>query len=154
VADLPSDAQGDGAAVFCVRPARWERDGKHLRALREEVFVREQGVPIELELDDADVDAFHVIAETEETGMAIGTGRLLADNHIGRMCVLESWRGRGVGSALLEALIAQGRSQGMREVRLNAQLHALDFYARFGFIAMGLTFMDAGIEHRAMRLLL
>lgn len=119
-------------------------------AIREAVFVAEQGVPPEIELDDMDARSLHALARLED-GRAVGTGRLLPDGHIGRMAVLAEWRGRGVGGALLERLVAEARTRGLREVVLSAQTHALGFYLRHGFAAEGEVFFEAGIAHRAMR---
>jgi predicted GNAT family N-acyltransferase len=135
---------------FQVRLADWVRDQTALRSVREAVFVHEQAVPLELEWDGIDPQCVHVLAENEQ-GIAIGTGRLLPDGHIGRMAVLAQWRGRGVGSALLRMLIACARGRGAREVVVNAQTHAVAFYRRHGFVEEGGTFLDAGIPHRCMR---
>ncbi|HEU5282772.1 MAG TPA: GNAT family N-acetyltransferase [Burkholderiales bacterium] len=139
--------------TYRIRRADWERDQARLRALREEVFVREQGVPPELEWDGLDAGCVHVLAESD-AGEAIGTGRLLADGHIGRMVVLRGWRRRGVGAAMLDFLLAEARRLGMAEVVLNAQTHALGFYARYGFAPEGAPFLEAGIAHQVMRLAL
>ena len=101
-----------------VRAADWNVDRAALRVVREQVFVREQAVPVELEWDEFDPLCQHVVAEA--AGQAIGTGRLLPDGHIGRMAVLESWRGQGVGSALLVALLRLARDRGIRRVRLRS----------------------------------
>jgi predicted GNAT family N-acyltransferase len=131
-----------------VRRADWPGELATLRAIRDEVFVREQAVPIELEWDEFDPVSQHVLAWSGER--AIGTGRLLPDGHIGRMAVLGEWRGRGVGSALLTALMEVARTSGLSRVELNAQLHAMPFYERHGFRAEGEEFLDAGILHRRM----
>ena len=124
-----------------------------LQAIREVVFVQEQQVPAEMERDALDPQCVHVIARSAD-GMAIGTGRLTPDHRIGRMAVLRDWRGKGVGDAMLLALIEQARERGWREVALNAQASAITFYARHGFLPHGERFMEAGIEHLAMRRLL
>ena len=124
-----------------------------LQAIREVVFVQEQQVPAEMERDALDPQCVHVIARSAD-GMAIGTGRLTPDHRIGRMAVLRDWRGKGVGDAMLLALIDQARERGWREVALNAQASAITFYARHGFLPHGERFMEAGIEHLAMRRLL
>lgn len=136
--------------LFNLRRATWPRDREALRAVREAVFVREQHVPIELEWDGLDDECVHVLAE-DAAGTPIGTGRLLTDGHIGRMAVLRSWRGRGVGTAILAELTRAARERCLAEVVLNAQTHALGFYARFGFVADAAEFLDAGIPHRRMR---
>jgi len=136
------------ARQVSVRAADWNADRVALRAVREQVFVREQAVPIELEWDEFDPLCQHVVAEA--AGHAIGTGRLLPDGHIGRMAVLEPWRGQGVGSALLEALLRLACDRGIGRVRLNAQSRAVAFYRRHGFVAEGEEFIEAGIAHRSM----
>ena len=137
--------------AFVVETADWERDQATLRSIRESVFVAEQNVPPELEWDGIDQNCLHVIAYTNDRS-AVGTGRLLPDGHIGRLAVLAPWRGRGAGSALLLNLIAIANARGIISVALNAQTHALAFYQRFGFVAEGDDFDDAGIPHRHMLL--
>ena len=131
-----------------IRAADWNVDRGALCAVREQVFVREQAVPIELEWDEFDPLCQHVVAEA--AGRVIGTGRLLPDGYIGRMAVLESWRGQGVGSALLESLMQIAGNRGIRRVKLNAQSRAVAFYLRHGFVAEGEEFIEAGIPHRSM----
>jgi predicted GNAT family N-acyltransferase len=131
-----------------VRPADWRVDREILKVLREEVFIREQSVPADMEWDEFDPQAHHVIAMAD--GVPIGTGRLLADGHIGRMAVLRTWRGRGAGSTLLSTLMEMARALGMRRLTLNAQIQAVPFYLRHGFQPEGEEFLDAGIPHRRM----
>lgn len=129
----------------------WQDEAARLAAVRRAVFVDEQHVPEALELDDADAGCVHALATTAD-GMPVGTGRLLPDGHIGRMAVLASHRGRGLGAALLRTLIDAAGAHGHERVELAAQLHAIGFYERFGFAAHGPVFDDAGIPHRAMTL--
>ena len=136
--DLHVEVRGWDEAEACVMPVRTE------------VFVVEQGVPAEIERDALDAVCRHAIAR-DAGGRVIATGRLLPDGHIGRMAVLRTARGAGVGGAVLQALIAEAARRGLREVALAAQTHALDFYLRHGFEAVGEVFMEAGIPHRAMR---
>ena len=120
-------------------------------AVRLAVFVHEQGVPLDEELDEHDPNGFHLLARIE--GQAVGTGRLVIDGArgvIGRMAVLPRARGRGVGCALLERLLAEARARRLRSVSLAAQLHARPFYARAGFVAHGAYFLDGGIQHQRM----
>jgi predicted GNAT family N-acyltransferase len=119
-------------------------------AVRHEVFVLEQNVPLELEQDEMDEVSLHAVVQ-DGRGQPIGTGRLLPDGHIGRMAVLQGARGSGVGSAILTALMERARQRGDRTVLLNAQIHAQGFYARHGFVAEGAKFMEAGIPHVSMR---
>ncbi len=121
-----------------------------LRAVRETVFVKEQNVPIEEEWDALDPQCVHVIARSGD-GTPIGTGRLTPERRIGRMAVLREWRNKGVGDALLLALIVQAQERGWREIALNSQVDAQRFYARHGFIPGGDRFVEAGIDHQPMR---
>jgi predicted GNAT family N-acyltransferase len=128
---------------------RWENAREHAAPIRFAVFVEEQRVPRDIELDDMDQASVHAIAFSE--GKAVGTARLLPDGHIGRMAVLEAWRGRGIGGLLLNALIEAARRRGDREVALSAQVHAVPFYRAHGFVAEGGEYLEAGIRHQAMR---
>lgn len=136
---------------FTVREVEWHTYAVELRAIRRAVFIEEQRVPEELEWDDVDARCHHVLAYTSE-GEAIGTGRLLPDGHIGRMAVLLAWRGKGAGSAILQVLLTLARRHRFAVARLNAQTHAVGFYAKHGFAVTGEEFMEAGIPHRAMLL--
>jgi predicted GNAT family N-acyltransferase len=135
---------------FRVEPADWTTDYAALRAVRDPVFVDEQKVPAEDESDAFDPLSRHVLARDAEN-RPIGTGRLSPERVIGRMAVLREWRGRGVGAALLGALLDQARAQGYPAVELHAQTHAIPFYEKFGFAAYGETFDECGILHRRMR---
>ena len=135
---------------FRVEPADYQADFNDLRLVRETVFVLEQQVPIEEEWDELDPHCRHVLAR-DNHHRAIGTGRLTPERKIGRMAVLPEWRGKGVGDAMLLALMDQARAMGWPEVSLNAQVSAERFYLRHGFQPYGGRFMEAGIEHQAMR---
>jgi predicted GNAT family N-acyltransferase len=132
-----------------IRIVAWPEARADAMSVREAVFVVEQGVPPEIELDEWDAQCDHALA-LEPGGRAVGTGRLLPDGHIGRMAVLRDWRGRGVGGAILAALVERAAARGMARLVLNAQTHAAPFYARYGFVAFGDEFMEAEIPHVAM----
>jgi predicted GNAT family N-acyltransferase len=134
---------------FAVRVVDWSSAGDALRAVRQAVFIVEQSIPEAMEWDADDAVCRHALAE-DASGQPVGCGRLLADGHIGRLAVLSSWRGRGVGSALLQHLMDLAGSLGHARVILNAQTQAMPFYARHGFAAVGEEFMEAGIPHRTM----
>lgn len=138
------------APAFHVEAIDYATGLDDLRAVRETVFVQEQQVPLEEEWDALDPLCRHVIARDAD-GRPVGTGRLTPEHKIGRMAVLQAWRGRGVGDALLVALMGLAREQGWAQVSLNAQVSAESFYARHGFVPHGPRFMEAGIEHQAMR---
>lgn len=121
-----------------------------LRAVRDVVFVGEQQVPVEIERDALDASCAHVLARDAD-GRPVGTGRLSPDGRIGRMAVLREWRGRGVGRAMLLRLLEEARARGLSEVHLHAQVDAEAFYAADGFLPVGERFVEAGIQHQAMR---
>jgi predicted GNAT family N-acyltransferase len=127
----------------------WEEARSRAMPIRFAVFVDEQRVPASLEMDDNDALCIHALAVHE--GNAIGTGRLLPDGHIGRMAVLKAWRGRGVGSSILTALIEAARKRGDRELVLSAQVSAIAFYRAHGFAIEGPVYEEAGIPHQQMR---
>jgi predicted GNAT family N-acyltransferase len=132
------------------------RDIATCRMLRRIVFIEEQGVPEADEIDDLDDEAVHLLATVG--GRPVGSARLLRlgdTGKIGRVCVLPEARGTGLGAALIRAAVAHfaGRG-GVARVKLGAQTHALGFYERLGFSAIGPVYMDAGIPHRDMVLAL
>lgn len=127
----------------------WSEARAHAAPIRFAVFVEEQGVPRDIELDDADATSLHAVAF--ENQLPVGTGRLLPDGHIGRMAVLKAWRCRGIGGRILARLIEEARARGEREVVLSAQVHAAAFYRVYGFVEEGAEYIDAGIPHCTMR---
>lgn len=122
-------------------------------AVRREVFIQEQSVPEEIELDEYDATALHFLARDGET--PVGTARVVIDGQtakIGRVCIRKSARGTGLGADLMRAVMTHIQDMGtMKEAVLGAQIHALAFYEKLGFIAYGPEFDDAGIPHRMMR---
>ena len=137
---------------FKVKTATWPDDQSTLKAIRFEVFVEEQKVPAEEEIDAFDPVSIHAIAWAD--GKAAGCGRLLPDGHIGRMAVRKAYRGLGVGGRVLQHLIERARQRGDRELVLSAQTHAIAFYEKFGFIVEGGEYLDCNIAHRDMRKIL
>ena len=121
-------------------------------AIRRRVFIEEQNVPEEIELDADDGDAFHALAILD--GVAIGCGRMLehgdSEVKIGRMAVLREFRKTGVGAHILRFLIDRARARGLRRAILHAQLTAEGFYLKEGFNPVGGVFDEAGIAHRKM----
>ncbi len=136
---------------FYVRQADWVGDQAPIAAIRQQVFIDEQHVPVELEWDGLDDTALHLLAMAED-GSAIGCARILSDGSIGRMAVLPAWRKQGVGRALLQAAIELCRQNGWFDIHVSAQSHALAFYEQAGFHGIGDEYMDAGIPHQAMKL--
>lgn len=131
-----------------IRLGAWSELAPLVTPVRFQVFVDEQGVPSDMELDEFDPLSWHAAALRD--GQVVGAGRLLPDGHIGRMAVRADWRGQGIGTALLQALMAEAARRGMRRLALSAQTHAVDFYARFGFVPEGPEYQEAGLPHQAM----
>ena len=146
-----------GQAMVEVRSGDWATLGVDARAIRDAVFIQEQGVPAALEQDAADGDALHVVA-FNRLGRALGTARLVTVApgvaKLGRMAVLATVRGAGIGRPLLMALVDAARRRGDHEVMLHAQASAVGFYLRIGFAPRGGPFQEAGIAHQAMTLTL
>ena len=136
---------------FTVRIMTWREALPLARPVREKVFIEEQKVPRELEWDEWDERSDHALARGSG-GNPIGTARLLPDGRIGRMAVLKEWRGRGVGAALLVALLDRARGRSMTRSVIHAQTQAAGFYRRFGFSERGPEFLEAGIPHVEMTL--
>ena len=123
-----------------------------VRLLRMRVFVDEQGVPPEVEMDEFDDVAIHAIAY--KFGLVVGTGRLILDTdtdaRIGRMAVNADLRRTGVGAAVLAFLENEARSHGIKLIKLHAQNYVKHFYAKYGYRERGNTFFEAGILHIEM----
>ncbi len=128
-----------------------ERDS--VFALRALVFICEQKVPPEIETDEEDERAIHIIAE--ENGEIVGCARVIItenDAHIGRLAVKKAFRGKGIGSAICKFMIELCQKEGCSRIWLNSQLQAVGFYEKLGFKQKGETFWEAGIEHIEMEI--
>ena len=134
----------------------WDKAEELVYPVRLEVFVKEQGVPIDLELDEYDLKAQHVVFYHD--GFPVGTGRVFKMNfeedtfYIGRLCVLKKYREMGYGEQIMNSLIQFAKSHQAKVCCLHAQTVSQYFYQKFGFKASGDTFMEAGIEHVVMNL--
>ena len=142
-----------GEEMVDVRVGTWSELGGEAKAIRSEVFIKEQQIPADMEWDAADPECVHAVAYNR-LGMAVATGRLLEHvpgvAKIGRMAVRRPLRGSRVGRAVLEALMKTARARGEREVILHAQMSAEPFYRRAGFHQRGPVFDEAGIAHVEM----
>jgi predicted GNAT family N-acyltransferase len=132
-----------------VHLAKWAQDAAAIRTVRNTVFTAEQGISESLDFDGRDAQCVHVLADLEN-GEPVGTARMLPDGHVGRIAVHAAWRGRGVGTRLVEYLIEVAREQGLTEIYLHSQAQAAEFYACLGFETRDEPFMEAGIEHVLM----
>lgn len=142
-----------GEPMVQVRLGSWAELQTPARALRTEVFVQEQQIPLELEWDGLDEVAVHAVAYNR-LGEPVATARLLQSapqlGRIGRMAVTRLLRGAGVGRVLLQTLIEAAAQRGDRQIVLHAQRSAKDFYTRAGFEPQGQPFEEAGIPHIEM----
>ena len=130
----------------------WRDAEQEAFSIRKNVFIQEQGVPEEMEIDEHDLTAQHALAYMGS--QCIGTARLLTlpgnTGRIGRMAILRDYRRQGIGRQLLGTLLELSKSQGITQIELHAQLAAIPFYEQFGFMAQGEIYDEAGIEHRDM----
>ena len=120
-----------------------------VHAVRTEVFVNEQSIPVELEVDHIDPISQHVLATYE--GSPVGTGRLTPQGRIGRVAVARPMRRQGVGQQIMGQLLELAKCSNHREVILSAQHHAIEFYEKLGFKCEGEAFLEVGIWHVTMR---
>ncbi len=142
-----------GRSVVSLRTGSWAELGELAGAVRTEVFVQEQAIPMEMEWDEDDATALHAVT-VNRLGQPLATGRLLVHapgvGRIGRMAVSRVMRGTHLGRDVLQALLDAAWQRGDREVMLNAQHSAAAFYARHGFISRGPDFLEVGIAHVEM----
>lgn len=134
-----------------VRRARDRGELQAALALREAVFIVEQGVSVEGDRDGRDDDAVQLVA-VEEDGAVVGTCRVLVEGaraRFGRLAVRRDRRGRGLGALLLAEAEREARGAGARAIELHAQVDALGLYERAGYEPTGGRFPDEGIEHQA-----
>ncbi len=136
--------------AFQIKQVDWQQTEQALTAIRITVFVDEQNVPIDLEIDGLDPQCIHVMAYHSKND-SIGAARMREDGHIGRMAVLRDYRNKGVGSALLSVLMDIAKKRNLHRVYLHAQISAVKFYQNHQFTQYGEEFMDAGIRHVAMQ---
>lgn len=136
-------------AAIQITEVDWNSAKKLLSAIRTEVFIEEQHVPVELEWDDLDPLAKHLLA-LDSSGNAVGCARIIAPGSIGRMAVKANLRRKGIGKALLNAAISVCNKYGWTKICLSAQIHAIPFYEKSGFIVTSEIYMDASIPHRDM----
>jgi predicted GNAT family N-acyltransferase len=139
--------------VICVKKISSDPELTQALSIRMRVFVHEQGVPAEIELDRDDQRALHFLATS--AGKAVGTARVVMHGSgakIGRMAVLKGYRRKGIGTKLLRRAIAAAKRQNAQKIYLHAQVAVIGFYEALGFRCVGSAFDEAGITHRKMLL--
>ena len=131
----------------------WEHARKVAGPIRYAIFFESKEPPPGVELDDVDAQCAHAVA-WDDADKAVGTGRMQPDGLIGHLAVLPDARRRGIGAALIAALIAEARRRSYKDVTVSAPLQAAEFYRGFGFAAEGKVYQEAGALHQKMRMAL
>ena len=137
-------------AEYSVAEVSWKTHHESLMELRFEVFIGEQGIAAEEEVDPNDPHCRHFIA-LNNAGIVLGCGRLTPEGQIGRMAVRATLRQSGIGSAILKHILESSRRSGRKDLFLHAQKNAQQFYTKHGFTIDGETFIEAGIPHIGMQ---
>jgi len=127
----------------------YEDGFEKIRVIRSAVFIEEQGVSENLEIDGLDSEAKHALAFVD--GRAVGTGRMFLDGHIGRVSVIKQYRGRGIGKLIIETLIEEAQNLLFPKVWLSSQYHAKIFYEKLGFVEFGEIYEEVQIDHIKMK---
>nr|WP_041582372.1 GNAT family N-acetyltransferase [Salisediminibacterium selenitireducens] len=131
--------------------AKSDQQMKDVYKVRRTVFIEEQQVPESIEIDDKEEQSIHFLAT--DNGNPVGAGRLRIEgtkSKAERVCVLPDFRRSGVGALLMIEMERLSKKQGLKEIVLNAQTHAIPFYKRIGYEVTSELFYDAGIEHMSM----
>lgn len=136
---------------FTIEQVNWSSHSDILLQVRNRVFIEEQKVPAEIEVDEHDQQSTHFVA-LDQNRNPIGTARLLPNGQVGRVAVLIEWRRKGVGRALMKETLTVSSLRGIPRVSLHAQVSSIPFYSELGFETKGPVFDEAGIPHRQMHL--
>jgi len=136
---------------FTIRAGSWDKLQNDAKLIREQVFIQEQQIAVEDEWDAEDTVSVHFVVYDQD--QPIATARLLQNNSVGRVAVLKSHRGVGIGKLLMQQIIQQAKHEQREFLKLSSQAHAIQFYAGLGFKVEGEQYLDCGIPHIDMRLL-
>lgn len=138
--------------MFEVKLVTTDEDREHAFTLRKEVFVKEQGVPLSLELDEYDETAVHFLVNEGENSIATARLREVEPKvgKVERVCVLNNYRGKRLGALIMETVEQYAKNAAFEKLKLNAQSYAVPFYEKLEYTVTSPEFMDAGIPHRAM----
>ena len=136
---------------FTIRTGRWDELQNDAKLIREQVFIHEQQIPVEDEWDAEDAVSLHFVVYDQD--QPIATARLLQNNSVGRVAVLKSHRGVGIGKLLMQQIIQQAKHEQREFLKLSSQVYAMQFYTGLGFKVEGEQYLDCGIPHIDMRLL-
>ncbi|OTG63176.1 GNAT family N-acetyltransferase [Acinetobacter silvestris] len=130
---------------YTIRSGCWDDLHPHAKLIREQVFIQEQQIAAQDEWDEQDAVALHFMVYAEN--QPIATARLLQNNSIGRVAVLKSYRGKGIGKLLMEEIIQYAQKEKREFLKLSAQVYAIPFYVGLGFAVQGDEYLDCGIPH-------
>ena len=136
---------------FTIRTGSWDELQNDAKLIREQVFIQEQQIAVADEWDAEDAVSVHFVVYDQD--QPIATARLLKNNSVGRVAVLKSHRGLGIGKLLMQQITQQAKHQQREFLKLSSQVHAIQFYAGLGFKVEGEQYLDCGIPHIEMRLL-
>lgn len=136
---------------FTIRAGRWDELQNDAKLIREQVFIQEQQIAVEDEWDAEDAVSLHFVVYDQD--QPIATARLLQNNSVGRVAVLKSHRGVGIGKLLMQQIIQQAKHEQREFLKLSSQVYAMQFYTGLGFKVEGEQYLDCGIPHIDMRLL-
>ena len=135
---------------FTIRTGSWDELHNDTKLIREQVFIQEQNIPVAEEWDAQDAISLHFVVYDQDKPIA--TARLLQNNSIGRVAVLKSYRGQGIGKLLMLQIIQRAKNKQRKFLKLSSQVHAIQFYAALGFTVQGEEYLDCGIPHIDMYL--
>lgn len=135
---------------YKIHSGSWVKLANEAKSIRKAVFIVEQNIPEDEEWDEQDAIALHFVVYDQNSPIA--TARLLKNNSIGRVAVLEAYRGQGVGRLLMLAIIQQAKNEKRSFFKLSSQVHAIAFYESLGFNTQGTEYLDCHIRHIDMML--
>ena len=138
--------------MFRVQSGHWDKLEQDAKFIRKQVFIIEQNIPEEEEWDDQDMISDHFVVYDQD--QPIATARLLQNNSVGRVAVLKSYRGQGIGRMIMLEIIRQAHQQDRKFLHLSSQVHAISFYEKLGFSIQGDAYDECGIPHIKMQLVI
>ena len=138
--------------MFRVQSGHWDKLEQDAKFIRKQVFIIEQNIPEEEEWDDQDMISDHFVVYDQD--QPIATARLLQNNSVGRVAVLKTYRGQGIGRMIMLEIIRQAHQQDRTFLQLSSQVHAISFYEKLGFSIEGDAYDECGIPHIKMQLVI
>ena len=138
--------------MYRVQSGHWNKLEQDAKFIRKQVFIIEQNIPEEEEWDDQDMISDHFVVYDQD--QPIATARLLQNNSVGRVAVLKTYRGQGIGHMIMLEIIRQAHQQDRTFLQLSSQVHAISFYEKLGFSIQGDAYDECGIPHIKMQLVI